>query len=159
MSEHQPDGMTFLPSLPGFWSSCPFPRGDVYWYNNTVNVLNLVMKDDIYIHLALGFSIKLTSQITFFFRFLLIWTIFTEFVTVLFLFYVSVILAAKHVGSWPPNQGSSPHPLCWKAKSQPLDCQGSPLSTFLRVNTKLNISYHVTGPTWDETEGKGWMIS
>ena len=28
-----------------------------------------------------------------------------------------VFLAERHVGSWLPNQGSNPHPLHWKAKS------------------------------------------
>ena len=35
-------------------------------------------------------------------------------------------LAARHVGSELPDQGSNPHPLHWKAKSQPLDHQESP---------------------------------
>ena len=30
-------------------------------------------------------------------------------------------LAARHVGSQLPDQGSNPHPLHWKVKSQPLD--------------------------------------
>jgi len=48
------------------------------------------------------------------------WTIFkvfNEFVTVLFLFYVSVFLATRHVGFQLPNQGSNPHLLDWKVKS------------------------------------------
>ena len=44
----------------------------------------------------------------------------------LLLFYV---LAFGPRGMWDlkiPDQGSNPHPLHWKTKSQPLDCRGSP---------------------------------
>ena len=49
-----------------------------------------------------------------------IFTIFTEFVTVSFLFCVLVFiffLAARHMGSYLPNQGSNLDTLNWKANS------------------------------------------
>ena len=56
------------------------------------------------------------------------WTIFfsslIEFHTMLLLFYVFLVL--KACGSLVPEQGLNPCPLHWKAKSQPLDHQGSP---------------------------------
>ena len=48
------------------------------------------------------------------------WTIFKvfiEFVSVLFLFYVSVVLATRHMGFQLSNQGSNPRFLDWKVKS------------------------------------------
>ena len=50
---------------------------------------------------------------------------FFNFVTILLLLYV-LTLTTKHVGSSFPNKGLKPHHLRWKAKSQPLDQQGSP---------------------------------
>ena len=35
--------------------------------------------------------------------------------------------------AWIPEQGSNPHHLHWKVKSSPLDHQGSPLCSLLRV--------------------------
>ena len=55
----------------------------------------------------------------------MIFKVFIELVTVLLLFNVLVFLAKSHMGSWLPNQGSNPHPLFWKVKSEPLDRQGS----------------------------------
>ena len=56
----------------------------------------------------------------FFFKIFLTWTIFLkvfiEFVTILLLFYVFWFFGTRHVGSQLPNQGSTPHPLHWKAK-------------------------------------------
>lgn len=46
--------------------------------------------------------------------------------TILLPFYVSVILAMRHVGSWFPDQVSNLRSLHWKAKSKTLDHQGSP---------------------------------
>ena len=60
----------------------------------------------------------------------LMWTIskvFIELATTLPLFYV---LALRPRGMWDPSSPTrypTPHPLHWKAKSQPLDRQGSPL--------------------------------
>ena len=48
--------------------------------------------------------------------------VFIEFVTILLLFHSYVLMF------WLPNQGLNPHPLYWKAKYQPLDCQGSHLN-------------------------------
>ena len=57
------------------------------------------------------------------------WTIFKvffEFVTILLMFYgLFFFLAVRHVRSLLPDQGLNPHPLHWKGKSKPLDCQGS----------------------------------
>ena len=59
------------------------------------------------------------------------WTIFKvffEFVTILLMFYgffFFFFLAMRHVRSYLPDQGLNPHPLHWKGKSKPLDCQGS----------------------------------
>ena len=65
---------------------------------------------------------KPALKMIFFFKifFFLMWTIFkvfTEFVTILLLFYVFGFLAVRHVGSWLPDQGWYPHPLHWTAKS------------------------------------------
>ena len=38
----------------------------------------------------------------------------------------SVFVASRHLGPYRPHQGLNPHPRYWQAKSQPLDCQGSP---------------------------------
>ena len=62
------------------------------------------------------------------------WTIFKVFievVTALLLLFMFWFLAGRHRGSQLPRQGSNPHPLHWKAKSQPLDRQGSPPLLFL----------------------------
>ena len=69
----------------------------------------------------------------------IIFKVFTEFVKYCFCFFLFLLLlfyglgfwggvlaAGRHVGSHLPNQGSNLHSLCWKAKSQPLDHQGSP---------------------------------
>ena len=61
----------------------------------------------------------------FFFLMRTIFEAFIEFVTILFLFYVSRFLAVKHVGSQCPDQGLEGTqverewkvPLHWKAKS------------------------------------------
>ena len=53
-----------------------------------------------------------------------------ELVTILLLFYV---MASSQVGSELPDQGLNLHPLLWKAKSKPLDHQGSPGILFLIV--------------------------
>ena len=53
-----------------------------------------------------------------------------------------IFLMLRHVGSWLPNQRSNLHPLSCKAKSQPLDHQGSPLKVILN-------EYSFTGvPKW-----------
>ena len=60
--------------------------------------------------------------------------VFMEFATILLLFDVLVFLATRHVGSYLPNQGSNPHSLHWKAKSQPLDTREvSTHCTFLKA--------------------------
>ena len=53
------------------------------------------------------------------------------------------LLAPTHVGSWLPYQGMNPHPLHWKAKSQPLDCQGSPWPIFLNSLTLSFAEYNM----------------
>ena len=52
--------------------------------------------------------------------------VFLEFVTILFLGFFFFFLAMRHVGSQLSSQGLNLQPLYWKAKSSPLDCQGSP---------------------------------
>ena len=59
-----------------------------------------------------------------------IFKVFIEFVTILFLFYVLVFLAMRHVGSHFPDQGLNPCPLLWKVKSSPLDHEGSSQENF-----------------------------
>ena len=71
----------------------------------------------------------------------IIFKVFTEFVTSCFWFFLFLLLlfygfgvflvggalaAGRHMGSHLPHQGSNLHSLHWKAKSQPLDHQGSP---------------------------------
>ena len=51
----------------------------------------------------------------------------TTFITTVLLFLCFRFLAARHVGSYLPDQGLNLHPLHWKVKSEPLDCWGSPL--------------------------------
>ena len=63
--------------------------------------------------------------------------VFTEFVTILLLFYVFGFLAARRVGCWLPNQGTDLHPLHWKAKSEPLGHQESPFPSFLEEGIEL----------------------
>ena len=68
-----------------------------------------------------------------FLKIFLIWTIFKAFTEfVIASVFCFGFLAAMHVGSLLPNQGSNPHPVRWKVKSQPLDHQGSPTA----INTK-----------------------
>jgi len=57
------------------------------------------------------------------------WTsfkVFIEFVTILLQFYVLIYLATRHMRSYFPYQALNLHRLLWKAKSSPLDRQGSP---------------------------------
>ena len=66
---------------------------------------------------------------TFFFFFFLMWTTFKVFLY--FCYHIASVLrfdslTTKHVESSFPNKGLNPHHLHWKAKSQPLDQQGSP---------------------------------
>ena len=61
----------------------------------------------------------------FFIYFLLRYIFLMETIFIVFIEFVNNIasvlcfgsLAARHVGSQLPDQGSNPHPLCWKAKS------------------------------------------
>ena len=72
--------------------------------------------------------------------FFLTWTIFKifiEFITILLLFYVLVFSAMRHVGFLLPDKGSNPHVLHWKAKSYPLNHQGSPLKWVYFIICKL----------------------
>ena len=41
-----------------------------------------------------------------------------------------------HMGSQLPDQGSNPHPLHWKVKSQPMDRQGSPTTDYYQMQIK-----------------------
>ena len=69
------------------------------------------------------------------------WTIFKvfiEFVTVLFLFYGSVFLALRHVGSWLPDQGWNPYPLHSKVGTCTETPEKSPrisISPFFTLNS------------------------
>ena len=67
-----------------------------------------------------------------------------------FFFSVEVFTAMMHVGSSIPHQESNQHLLCWKAKSLPLDHQGS-LSGFSILTTSLevrNSKATATGNSW-----------
>ena len=82
--------------------------------------------------------------------FFLMWTIFQvfiEFITILFLFYILLILASRHVESQLPNQGLNPSLLHWKAKSQPTDWQGSPSLMYFEVTC-----WEVMEHTFDQLE-------
>ena len=64
--------------------------------------------------------------------------VFIEFVTILLLFNVMILyfvlfcfVATRYVGSSLHDQGSNLHPLHWKVKSKPSDCQGSPIAVVL----------------------------
>ena len=48
-----------------------------------------------------------------------------------FIYLAGSVVALRHVGSYFPNQGLSPHPLHWKADSSPLDHQGSPYILYI----------------------------
>ena len=52
--------------------------------------------------------------------------VFIEFVTVLFLLFMFWFLDHEAHGNLTPQPGTEPTPLHWKAKSSPLDLQGSP---------------------------------
>ena len=76
----------------------------------------------------------------FFLRFCFsIWTIFkvfSEFVTIFLLFLCFGFLVVRHMGSQLSNQGSNPHSLHWKVKSQPLDLHRNPSSS-LKMLTSI----------------------
>ena len=83
-------------------------------------------------------SHSLTIMLSFWlFKEFLMWTIFkvfTEFVRTLLLFlcfYLFIFLTERHMGSQFPDQGSNPHSLHWKTKSQLLDCQAVPVLVIL----------------------------
>ena len=52
-------------------------------------------------------------------------------------------LAARHVGSQLSDQGSNPHPLHWKAKSQPLDCQGTLTAVLICISLMISNVEHL----------------
>ena len=73
--------------------------------------------------------IILSSVLYILFFFFLMWTTFKVFLY--FCYHIASVLrfdslTTKHVESSFPNKGLNPHHLHWKAKSQPLDQQGSP---------------------------------
>ena len=87
------------------------------------------VKSNLWLHLynMLYLFIYLFIFKDFFFFFFWMWTI--SKLSTKFCYniaYALALLAARHVGSQLPDQGWNPHPLHWKAKSQPLDRQGSP---------------------------------
>ena len=61
-----------------------------------------------------------------------------EFVTLLLLLFMFWIFGHETWGILAPDWGSNLHPMPWKVKSQPLDCQGSP-KNLLDLISSLNI--------------------
>ena len=55
-------------------------------------------------------------------------------------------LGCEACGILVPDQGSNPHPLHWKAKSQPLDQQGSPWWCYFTLKPMLEKRHCSQGP-------------
>ena len=80
-------------------------------------------------------------------------------------------LGPRHVGSYFPDQGSDPHPLHWKAKSQPLDLQESPriwvLEWLLRAKIfppayyghGISVSFQICRFSWPYPCSEWWSLS
>ena len=84
------------------------------------------------------FYIYLLFVSLFILKIFLMWTIFfkvsIKFVTLLLLFCVLVVGCFWPQGLWDLSSltGVKPAPFHWKAKSQLLDCQGTPCSVFTK---------------------------